>query len=419
MTSPISGALAASAARRLASLPGVRVAAPAAAALAALAGGAGWHYSGVLLRPDRRVQYLDRVTAIADGEVWLRRTRWAEQPGEWALRWPDGMAVVGPVSGVVDGQVRRPLRPAGLVPPVGPVAIDAGPYDPDPSAHGLAFQTVPVPGPLGDCPAWLVPASGSTWVIAVHGRGADQRESLRVLPVLHQLGHPVLAISYRNDLGAPASPDGHYHLGDTEWEDLAAAVDYALAAGASGVVLYGWSMGAAITGAYLDRAAGPGAAAVRAVVWDSPLVDWRATLRQQAALRRLPPGFTPLATGVTRLRIGIDFGRFDLVRRPPRRRPPTLLFHGDADTAVPVGPSRTLAAEATRWGWPVRYVEIAGAEHTAAWNVDRRRYESAVADFLTEYAPRADSEGASRGTAAGESPRGGKSAARVSERGAD
>jgi uncharacterized protein len=90
---------------------------------------------------------------------------------------------------------------------------------------------------------------------------------------------------------------------------------------------------------------------------------------------------------VTRLRIAIDFDRFDLVRRPPRRRPPTLLFHGDVDTAVPVGPSRRLAAEATRCGWAVRYVEIAGAEHTAGWNVDRRRYESAVADFLTQCAP--------------------------------
>jgi alpha-beta hydrolase superfamily lysophospholipase len=279
--------------------------------------------------------------------------------------------------------------------------MDTGPYDPDPTAVGLAFQAVSVRTPVGHCPAWLVPASGSTWVIAVHGRGADRRECLRVLPVLHRLGHPVLAISYRNDLDAPGSPDGYYHLGDTEWRDLAAAVDHALAAGATGVVLYGWSMGAAIIGAYLNRAEGPGADAVRAVVWDSPLVDWRATLRQQAALRRLPPGFTTLATGVTRLRIGIDFGRFDLVRRPPARRPPTLLFHGDADTAVPVGPSRALAAEAARLGWPLRYVEVAGAEHTAPWNVDRRRYESAVAEFLTEHATAAGSAALGVAPAAG------------------
>jgi alpha-beta hydrolase superfamily lysophospholipase len=355
--------------------------------LGALLGAAGWYFSSVLLRPNHHLQYPDRVTAVRDGEVWLGRTRWTEQPGEWGLRWPGGLAVVGPVLEATDGVVRRPLRPGNPVPPPGPVVLDAGPFDPDPSALGLSFHLEPVRTALGDCPAWRVPAAGSTWVIAVHGRGADRRECLRVLPVLHRLGLPVLAISYRNDADAPASPDGHYHLGDTEWEDLASAVDHALRSGAQGLVLYGWSMGAAIIGAYLDRADGAGAASVRAVVWDSPLLDWRATLRQQAALRRLPPGFSSVATEVTRRRIGIDFDRFDLVRRPPARRPPTLVFHGDADTAVPIAPSRALAASAPRLGWPLRYVEVPGAEHTAPWNVDRAGYESAVADFLTEYAP--------------------------------
>jgi alpha-beta hydrolase superfamily lysophospholipase len=355
-------------------------------ALGVLLGLTGWYYSSVLLRPVRDLQYPDQVVAVRDGEVWLRPSRWAGQPGVWGLRWPGGLAVVGPVTGEADTVLRRPLRAGSAAPPPGPVVLDAGPFDPDPSARGLSFQTVGVHTPLGDCPAWLVPAAGSTWVIAVHGRGADRRECLRVLPVPHRLGHPVLAISYRNDVDAPASPDGHYHLGDTEWQDLAAAVDYALAHGATGLVLYGWSMGAAIVGAYLDRAPEATVELVRAVVWDSPLLDWRATLRQQATLRHLPPGLTSLATVVTRHRIGIDFDRFDLLRRPPARRPPTLLFHGDADTAVPVGPSRALAASAPRLGWPLRYVEVSGAEHTANWNVDPAGYESAVADFLTEHA---------------------------------
>jgi hypothetical protein len=372
--------------------------------VAVLLGGVGWYYSSVLLRPVRDLEYPDRVVAVRDGEAWLSPGRWAEQPGEWGLRWPGGLArvgpvlgspgeqqsseghVLGPLPGVPGGVVRRPLRP-GPVPPVGPVMVDAGLFDPDPSAHGLAFETVPVPAPLGDCPAWLVPATGSTWLIAVHGRGVDHRECLRVLPVPHRLGHPVLAISYRNDIGAPASPDGYYHLGDTEWQDLAASVEYALAHGATGLVLYGWSMGAAIIGAYLNRAPEALLNPVRAVVWDSPMLDWRATLRLQASRRHLPPGLTPLATAITRRRIGINFDQFDLVQRPPARRPPTLLFHGDADTGVPVATSRALAAEARRLGWPLRYVEVAGAEHTANWNVDPAAYESAVADFLTEHAP--------------------------------
>ncbi|WP_051343389.1 alpha/beta hydrolase [Pseudonocardia spinosispora] len=265
------------------------------------------------------------------------------------------------------------------------------PQGPDPDAVGIAFEEAVVPGPLGDYPAWVVPPgttdlsndlANDTWVIAVHGRGGDRRECLRILPTLHRLGHPVLAITYRNDKGAPASPDGHYHLGDTEWTDLAAAVAYARQRGAQRVVLYGWSMGAAIIAAYLDRGTPP--VPVAATIWDSPLIDWRATLRQQAKLRRLPPVLTRVATLVTRWRIGIDFDLFDLVARMPKVRVPTLLVHGADDSAVPPTPSRKLAAAAPSVGWPLRYLEVPGAEHTAPWNVDPAGYEAAVAEFLRE-----------------------------------
>jgi hypothetical protein len=53
---------------------------------------------------------------------------------------------------------------------------------------------------------------------------------------LRSWAFPALIPSYRNDPGAPGSPDGLYHLGDTEWADLEAAVDHALAAGATDVV---------------------------------------------------------------------------------------------------------------------------------------------------------------------------------------
>jgi hypothetical protein len=32
--------------------------------------------------------------------------------------------------------------------------------------------------------------------------------------------------------------------------------------------------------------------------------------------------------------------------------------------------------------WPLTYVEIPGAEHTAGWNVDPGGYERRVAEFL-------------------------------------
>jgi alpha-beta hydrolase superfamily lysophospholipase len=164
--------------------------------------------------------------------------------------------------------------------------------------------------------------------------------------------------------------------------DLEAAVQLARANGARRVVLFGWSMGAAISAAFLDRSLAAGS--VAAVVWDAPLVDWRATLRQQARNRRLPPGLVPLAATITSRRIGIDFDRFDLLRNPPAVRPPTLVIHTDQDTVVPVAPSRALAAAAPALDWPMHYVEVVGAEHTAAWNADPAAYEQAVIGFLAQ-----------------------------------
>ncbi|MDT7617447.1 MAG: uncharacterized protein QOF00_4894 [Pseudonocardiales bacterium] len=352
--------------------------------LSAVSTGIGWFYSSVLLDPTQRPVFPERVLAVDGASVTLAPTRLAAQQGVWGLRWIDGLAVMGSPTAITADAVVRPLL-GGDLPRAGTAAVlDTGPYDPDPSARGLSFETVDVATPLGPSPAWFVPAAeggaGDTWVVMVHGRGGSRREALRVLPALHGLGFPVLVPTYRNDVEAPSSPDGHYHLGDTEWLDVEAAVRVALDRGARRIVLFGWSMGGAITAAFLDRSAH--ASTVGAMIWDAPLVDWRATLRRQARNRRLPPGLIPFATTITSRRIGIDFDRFDLRRRPPAVRPPTLLVHSTEDTAVPVEPSRALAAVAPSLGWPMEYLEVPGVEHTGAWNADPDAYERAVVRFL-------------------------------------
>jgi len=353
------------------------------ASVVGLSLGIGWFYSSVLLGTRYDLVFPEQVLAADEVTVTLRRSRLTEQPGFWGLRWAGGLAQIGPiVSTTSDAVVRR--RIDGPLPAPGTAAvIDAGPYDPDPGARHLKFANVLVTTPLGPAPAWLVPAAGDDWVVLVHGRGGARRESLRVLPALQRSGHPTLTITYRNDEGAPASSDGRYHLGDTEWQDVEAAVRHARTQGAQRVVLYGWSMGAALIGAFLDRS--PEAAGIAAVVWDAPLVDWRATLRQQARNRWLPGRLAAAAAFVTRRRIGIDFDRFDLRAHPPAVRPPTLILHSSADTAVPVGPTRALAAAAPDLGWPMRYIEVPDVEHTGAWNADPARYEQVVTGFLARH----------------------------------
>lgn len=94
-----------------------------------------------------------------------------------------------------------------------------------------------MPGPLGPLPAWQLAGTRPTWVLLVHGRGGAREDWLAMLPALVRAGFPVLDLSYRNDVGAPASPDGYSHLGDTEWRDVEAGVRYARAEGAADVVL--------------------------------------------------------------------------------------------------------------------------------------------------------------------------------------
>ena len=233
-------------------------------------------------------------------------------------------------------------------------------YEGDPkSVHGLPFMSVFVPGALGHYPAWVLPGS-DTWVIGVHGRGASRVEALRVLPTLAATGVTTMVISYRNDLGAPASPDGYYHLGATEWEDLKAAVDYATSAGAKRVVLYGWSMGGAIALNALRHGAVPG---VAGLILDCPVVDWTATLRMQAAQRRLPAPLTWSAMRLVEQRIGTKLATLDF--RAYRPDVPTLIFLDADDRVVDPAPTRSFAEAAG-----AHLVETAAGGHVRSWNVD-------------------------------------------------
>ncbi|MFD5828218.1 alpha/beta hydrolase family protein [Lentzea sp. NPDC060358] len=348
-------------------------------------GGIGWYYSNELLKPAQAVPQRFPETALGgqDRNVVLAESKLTTLRGTFGIVWPGGAAKVGDVASNENGRVTRPLLD-GTAPPEGTkVRIETNVYDGTPkSALGLVYSDVAVPTELGDMPAWLVPAANQdTWVITVHGRGASREEALRVVPQLNRAGLPVLLITYRNDAGAPKSPDGLYHLGDTEWHDVEAAIKYAQARGAKKVVLYGWSMGGAIVGQTLARSSL--APAVSGVVLDSPVTNWTQTLNLQAQNRGVPTWLTPVAEVVSGWRADLDFDRFDLVANPPAVKPPTLVLHGTADGTVPARSSRDLAAAAGRLGWPLQYVEIPGADHTSGWNVATDTYRTALGDFLT------------------------------------
>ena len=261
-----------------------------------------------------------------------------------------------------------------------------------PADLGYPYEDVLVPTDGGPAPAWLIPAEvhSTRWVIQVHGRAARRLETLRAVPVFRSAGFNSLLISYRNDGEAPASRDGRYGLGDTEWEDIEAAVAFAVARGATDVVLMGWSMGGAIV---LQAATRRFNAVVRAIVLDSPVVDWVSALDYQAELLRLPRGITlgvyaligrPWGRLLTGQRAAIDLRRLDFVRRAEELSLPILLLHSDDDGFVPATASRTLAAARPDI---VRFERFTVATHTRLWNYDRKRWEDAIRSWLADRLP--------------------------------
>jgi alpha-beta hydrolase superfamily lysophospholipase len=322
------------------------------------------------------VQLVSATTA----EVTLAKTPDTRHRGRFGLLWPGGQAIVDDVLADDPRTVTRRLVDLTGVLPVGEsVRWNKFVYDGDPrTAHGIDFDEVLVDGPLGPLPAWSVPGPRSTCVIMVHGNRATGAEALRVLPTVHELGFPVLIPSYRNDPGAPGSPDGLYHLGDTEWTDIEAAVDRALAAGATDVVLYGWSMGGSIVEAFLHRSSRRDR--VRGVVLDAPILDPNAVTDAQLRRLHVPTWAGTALKRVVANRSGIDFANLDHQRRQGRRPFPTLLFHGDADALVPVDSSDAFAETHPE---SVTYVRVANCGHTLAWNAAPDVYCEALVAFLT------------------------------------
>lgn len=357
------------------------------AALVALLVGsaASWHFSSAVLVPDHRDwPEEETVERLSPDEVVLLRSEETERPGVYALVWQAGHAIAGAVRGGDAETVTRELRDVrGYLAPGMKVALDSKVYFGDPSqARGLPFADVRIRGELGPMPAWLVPARGDTWAIVVHGINDDPEVGLRILPTLRRAGLPSLSITYREDLGAPASPDGMHHMGLTEWRDLAAAARYALARGARRLVLVGYSMGGSLVAQFMQRS--PLARRVSGLVLDAPALDWQEILSFNATEMGLPGLMALPVEWAIGARIDADWESLDAVEHREYFQLPILLFHGEDDEVVPISTSDEFAAELPRW---VTYFRLPKAGHTEAWNVDPPLYGARLTRFLSRLDP--------------------------------
>jgi len=346
----------------------------------------------VVTPPKRRPEETRIISVDGAGDlVTLSSTAESRLPGEYSLFFANGAGharVGGIVAQTPETVIRRLL------------GVDRGDlsqarrgrfsgwFYTGPADLGYPFESVAIDTELGPAPAWLVPADAPStrWVIGVHGRAVRREETLRAVPVFRAAGYNSLLVSYRNDEDAPASLDGRYGLGDTEWHDVESALRYAVDHGATDVVLMGWSMGGATVLQTVTRS--PLAGVVRGIVLDSPVIDWVTALRFQGELLRLP---NPIRSGVIALlgmkgaglltgqHTPIDLSRLDFVRRSADLHVPILLLHSDDDGFIPATASLALAAARPDI---VTYVRFTVAGHTKLWNFDRDRWNDAIAHWL-------------------------------------
>ena len=346
-----------------------------------------------VVTPPRRRPEDTRILSVdgAGDLVSLSSTVDSRLPGEYSLFFADGSghARVGDIVAETPGTVIRRLLRVDR----GDLAHArrgrfSGWFYTGPADLGFPFENVEIQTELGPAPAWLVPAEApsSRWVIGVHGRAVRREETLRAVPVFRAAGYTSLLVSYRNDEDAPASLDGRYGLGDTEWHDVEAAIRFAVDHGATDVVLMGWSMGGATVLQTVARSELAGV--VRGIVLDSPVIDWVTALRFQGELRGLP---NPIRSAVIALlgmkwagrltgqHVPIDLPRLDFVHRSADLNVPILLMHSDDDGFIP--PTASLALAAARPDI-VTYERFTVAGHTKLWNFDRVRWNDAIAHWL-------------------------------------
>ena len=156
-------------------------------------------------------------------------------------------------------------------------------------------------------------------------------------------------------------------------------MEYALDSGAEDFILYGYSMGGGMCLNLLYES--PLADRVRAVVLNSPLLDFGGTLDIVGQIRGYPRAIVSFGKEVAAVRFGIDWQRMNYLLRASELRAPILVLHGERDTLVPAELSRSLARERPDL---VRYVGFPEAGHARSWNLDPDRYNEEVQEFLRE-----------------------------------
>jgi uncharacterized protein len=343
----------------------------------------GWITSSKILAVSpQAIEYDQTITAIAGERYTISGSAYNVQGVVGGIR-TDG-SMIGIFSRPTDVQtgnttsIRTLNTVTGRPLEVGQkISLQGNIWTTDPkTALGIDYQTVTYPDPLGPMHAWLIPGSdNNVWTIGVHGNGGDKTEMLRFIKPVHAAGSTMLVVNYRNDPGNPRSPDGHNHLGDSEWQDVQAAVAYARNSGATTINLYGDSLGGSLIENYLRRSSD--GSRINRVVLDSPALDWEQILKHRAETNGYPTIVYYPAAFMLRLRAGISVKA--ITTKASNIHQQTLIIHSAADSNVPQAASKAIAVARPD---KVQLVDYRLPGHVRSWNYDPSGYEATVTNFL-------------------------------------
>ena len=235
--------------------------------------------------------------------------------------------------------------------------------------------------------AWFFKGNSTKWVIHVHGRRASMGETLRNVSQFADLGFNQLTISMESD----PKPFGHgtkrSKLGFTEWREVEAAVLHAKSQGATEILMFGWSQGSFMIGQFLRNS--EHTELVKGAIFDSPLLDYRSTMRFHAARQGIDTALGDRVIDSIKkdpaVRLfgyrNIDVDQMSLAKNPLRTQVPMLILYSQKDGHVETMDVFDFA----KINSEVTLVEIVGAKHCRLYNHDREKYQQSISDWLQRH----------------------------------
>lgn len=355
----------------------------------------GWIFSSSILQvqpyslqPEFIITDVTETTVILPEPPSENQFANTRREGVYNLLWgtaegeKTGYGRLGDIISDADGKIVRELSlTSGVRPKAGDSArLESFVFLRNPKEdHNIDYEELRLKGEVGDLQAWWIDQQADTAVIMVHGRRrGDIYETLRAMPTVVNEGFSVLAMAYRNHGQSAMSPDGFYHYGESEWQDVVVALNFLQDKGVKNVILYAFSMGAEVMLETYERYT-PGLQ-VKAIILDAPFLDPRPIFQNSAKKMNLPlPNLiTDWAMFVARLRSGINWQDLDQRSLAPNIAVPVLLFAGTADSTIPIALIDEFAGKVP----DIEYHRLEGVEHVESWNHNPEQYETWLREFL-------------------------------------